>query len=115
MAKLSTHVLDIAAGIPAAGVRIELHMLRDGEPSHIRSAMTNASGRTELLSGETIETGVYELAFDAAGYFRSRGVVLTDPPFLDKVVIRFGIADPRADYHVPLLLAPYGYSTYRGS
>ena len=115
MAKLSTHVLDLSSGIPAAGVRIELHILRDGQLRHIRSAMTNANGRTELLSEDSIETGVYELAFDAAGYFRARGVALTDPPFLDKVVIRFGIADPRGDYHVPLLLAPYGYSTYRGS
>lgn len=110
MARLSTHVLDTSTGTPAAGIRIDLHR-RNG--ALITSAVTNADGRTEqpLLSGETLEPGVYELTFHAGDYFRA-GV---SPPFLDEVVIRFGIADPRGNYHVPLLLSPYGYSTYRGS
>jgi 5-hydroxyisourate hydrolase len=79
--------------------------------------VTNADGRTDvpLLTGDRIEPGVYELTFHAGAYFRRTGTVLSDPPFLDQVVIRFGIADPAGLYHVPLLLSPYGYSTYRGS
>lgn len=116
MARLSTHVLDTAHGTPARGVRIELHMLEDGVRRHVASARTNADGRTDspLLAGDRIEVGIYELTFDAAEYFRGAGVVLPAPPFLDRIVVRFGIADPAANYHVPLLIAPYGYSTYRG-
>jgi 5-hydroxyisourate hydrolase len=79
--------------------------------------MTNADGRTDapLLAGERLETGVYELTFHAGDYFNRTGVPLTNPPFLGEVVIRVGIADPAGNYHVPLLLAPYGYSTYRGA
>ena len=117
MARLSTHVLDTARGTPAAGVRIELHALRDGTRHRVASATTNGDGRTDapLLSGEWLETGVYELTFYAGEYLRRSGTVLTQPPFLDEVVIRVGIAEPTGNYHVPLLLAPYGYSTYRGS
>jgi len=117
VARLSTHVLDTSRGRPAAGMTIELHAVREAARQHIRSATTNADGRTDapLLSGESIETGVYELTFHAGAYFRDLGVPVTDPPFLDQVVIRFGIADPAGHYHVPLLLSPYGYSTYRGS
>ncbi len=116
MAKLSTHVLDTAAGKPAQGVRIELHLITD-HPHLITSATTNADGRTDapLISGDRITPGVYELTFHAADYFRTEGVALPDPPFLDRVVIRFGIADPVGNYHVPLLLSPHAYSTYRGS
>jgi 5-hydroxyisourate hydrolase len=79
--------------------------------------VTNADGRTgePLLSGDRLDTGIYELTFHAGDYFRAAGLDLTDPPFLDDVVVRFGLADAAGDYHVPLLLGPYGYSTYRGS
>jgi 5-hydroxyisourate hydrolase len=116
MARLSTHVLDTARGQPAAGLTVELFAL---EPTRtlLRAVVTNDDGRTDepLLSGETIPTGVYELVFRAGDYLRSKGLDLPRPAFLDEVVIRFGIADPSGHYHVPLLLSPYGYSTYRGS
>jgi 5-hydroxyisourate hydrolase len=112
MAGLSTHVLDTAAGRPAGGVRVELHTVSNGERRRLDTFATNADGRT---SGPRLETGVYELVFHAGDYFRAAGIQLPDPPFLDEVVIRFGVADPAGHYHVPLLLAPYGYSTYRGS
>jgi 5-hydroxyisourate hydrolase len=117
MARLSTHVLDTSRGMPAAGVRIEVHLLQHEGRRHVAAATTNADGRTDapLLSGERLETGIYELTFHAGEYFRRAGVGLTDPPFLDEVVVRIGIAEPAANYHVPLLVAPYGYSTYRGS
>ena len=94
---------------------IDLHALRNGERRHLRTVTTNQDGRTDLLSGETLELSVYELTFYAGDYFRRAGVELSDPPFLDQVVVRFGIADPAGNYHVPLLLSPYSYSTYRGS
>jgi len=117
MAKLSTHVLDTAAGIAAAGVAIELHRLEADERVLVATATTNADGRTDrpLLQGDAIEPGVYELSFHAGDYLRRAGHVLTDPPFLDIVIVRVGIADPDGSYHVPLLLSPYGYSTYRGT
>ena len=117
MAHLSTHVLDTARGKPAAGVRIDLYAYDGVARRHLKTVTTNADGRTDepLLSGERLPAGVYELAFGAAAYFRAQGESLPDPPFLDEVVIRFGLADSAANYHVPLLLAPYGYSTYRGS
>jgi 5-hydroxyisourate hydrolase len=117
MARLSTHVLDTSRGTPAQGLVIDLHALRNGERRHLKTVATNQDGRTDdpLLSGERIEPGVYELTFHAGDYFRRAGVEIADPPFLDEVVVRFGIADSAGNYHVPLLLAPYGYSTYRGS
>lgn len=117
MARLSTHVLDTSRGTPAAGIDIELHAVRGTERTRVATAVTNADGRTDapLLSGDRIEPGVYELTFHAGSYFRRAGVVLGDPPFLDHIVIRFGVADPTGNCHVPLLLSPYGYSTYRGS
>ena len=117
MGRLSTHVLDTSRGEPARGVVVELHMFHNGERKHLSTTTTNADGRTTepLLSGPAIEAGVYELTFHAGDYFRSLGTALANPPFLDQVVIRFGIAEPEANYHVPLLIAPYSYSTYRGS
>jgi 5-hydroxyisourate hydrolase len=114
---LTTHVLDTAAGQPAAGLTIALYRLGDGAPELLLTAVTNADGRLDApaLAGAAMQPGVYELVFKAGDYLRRRGVALTEPPFLDDVPIRFGIADPEAHYHVPLLLSPYGYSTYRGS
>jgi 5-hydroxyisourate hydrolase len=117
MARVSTHVLDTARGAPAAGVTVQVHMLRGEERALVATATTNADGRTDapLLSGDTLQTGIYELAFQVGDYFRRTGAALTDPPFLDVVVVRVGIADAAGSYHVPLLVSPYGYSTYRGS
>jgi 5-hydroxyisourate hydrolase len=121
MGRLSTHVLDTTLGVPAAGVAIDLYRLPNPGAGnvrvHIKSAVTNSEGRTgePLLSADAMVTGVYELAFQAGDYFRGLGVALTSPPFLDEIVIRFGLADPCGNYHVPLLLSPYSYSTYRGS
>ena len=117
MACLSTHVLDTSRGAPASGVRIDVHFIRDGARRLLASTTTNADGRTDapLLAGDRLETGVYELTFHAGEYFRRIGIALADPPFLDQVVIRVGIAEAAGAYHVPLLIAPYGYSTYRGS
>jgi 5-hydroxyisourate hydrolase len=116
MPRLSTHVLDTARGVPAAGVVIELHRLRPGERLLVATGVTSVDGRIDpLLSGERFETGIYELVFHAGAYFRDSGVTLPSPPFLDEVVIRIGLADDTGNYHVPLLLSPYGYSTYRGS
>jgi 5-hydroxyisourate hydrolase len=115
VARLSTHVLDTSRGIPARNVVVELHAIRSGQRVLLKTATTNQDGRTELISAENIEAGIYELTFHAGDYFRGSGVELTDPPFLDQVVVRFGIADASGNYHVPLLLAPYSYSTYRGS
>jgi len=117
VARLSTHVLDTARGTPAPGVRIDLHRLEASGRTHVTWATTNADGRTDqpLLTGASISPGVYELTFHAGAYLRGLGVVLASPAFLDEVVVRFGIADPDANLHVPLLLSPYGYSTYRGS
>ena len=117
MARLSTHVLDTSRGKPAQNVVIDLHICSGVERRHVKTAATNADGRTDqpLLAGDRLEPGVYELTFHAGDYFRGSGVELADPPFLDRVVIRFGLADPAGNYHVPLLLSPYSYSTYRGS
>lgn len=116
--KLTTHVLDTTHGRPAAGVALRLFRLAaDGQPTEIASAVTNADGRCDapLLADAGFTTGRYRLSFAVAAYFRAAGVALQDPPFLDVVHIDFGIADAAAHYHVPLLVSPYGYSTYRGS
>jgi 5-hydroxyisourate hydrolase len=114
--RLTTHVLDTTAGRPAAGVPVMLRVVEDAGRRPIAAAVTNADGRLDapLLAGENFRPGIYELVFTVAQYFRERGFALADPPFLDEVVIRFGIAEAR-HYHVPLLISPYGYSTYRGS
>ena len=112
MGRLSSHVLDTASGRPAAGVRLVLR--RDGEV--LVDTRTNADGRTDepLLEGTAFRTGAYELRFHVGDYFRARGVTVPNPPFLDLVPVRFGVTED-THYHVPLLVSPYGYSTYRGS
>jgi 5-hydroxyisourate hydrolase len=118
MARLSTHVLDTAHGAPAAGVRLMLHRLAgDGGAELVAERITNLDGRTDspLLSGDVIPTGRYRITFHAGDYFRARGVPLPDPPFVDVVQLHFGIADAAGHYHVPLLVSPWSYSTYRGS
>lgn len=114
MGRLSTHVLDTAHGCPAAGMHFAL--FREGSREAIITGSTNADGRSDapLLSGE-LEPGRYTLVFDVAPYFRSRGLTLPEPPFLDQVSLAFGISDPAGHYHVPLLVSPWAYSTYRGS
>ena len=115
MGRLTTHVLDTAHGIPAGGMRVELRAAESGE--RLAGLATNADGRANapLLEGEALRPGRYTLTFFVAEYFRGRGVVLPEPPFLDTVRIDFGIADGAQHYHVPLLVSPWSYSTYRGS
>lgn len=115
MGGLSTHVLDTARGRPAAGLTLTLWALGD-ERQLLGTFTTNADGRTDtpLLSGDAFTVGRYELEFAAGNYLRQYHA-LTQPAFLDVIPIRFGVADPDARVHVPLLLSPYGYSTYRGS
>lgn len=116
MGRLTTHVLDTSLGKPAAGLAISLRRAgKHGTP--LASAVTNADGRVDkpLLQDDAMEAGTYDLVFEAGAYFDQLGLSLPAPKFLDQVVIRFGIADPSAHYHVPLLLSPFGYSTYRGS
>ena len=117
MGRLSTHVLDTANGTPAAGLRIELFALGAAGRRLVAQATTNADGRTDgpLLSGDALAGGAYELLFHVGAYFRQKGAELPDPAFLDVVPVRFGVADPSAHYHVPLLVSPFAYSTYRGS
>ncbi|HWT57200.1 5-hydroxyisourate hydrolase [Rhizobium leguminosarum] len=118
MTGLTTHVLDTALGKPAERLRIDLFQL-DGEiRRHLKTVETNADGRVDggpILAGENFRAGTYELVFHAGDYLRACGTPLPHPAFLDLVPIRFGIADVTAHYHVPLLISPYGYSTYRGS
>jgi 5-hydroxyisourate hydrolase len=110
-------VLDTSRGKPAAGIPVELHFVDGGERRLLATAITNADGRTDapLLTAERLDVGVYELTFRTRDYLSRSGAVLTDPPFLDDIVVRVGIAEPAGHYHVPLLLSPYGYSVYRGS
>ena len=116
MGKLTTHVLDTARGKPAAALAIELWSVAE-LPVLIGRFRTNSDGRVDrpLLDGETCRTGQYELRFHVGDYFAKTGTEVPSPAFLDVVPIRFGISDASQHYHVPLLLSPYGYSTYRGS
>lgn len=116
MGRLTTHVLDTANGCPGNGIRVVLYRV-DGERRELVRTTTNADGRVDrpLLEGEQMASGRYELVFSAGDYFRARGTALPEPPFVDEVALRFGIADTRAHYHVPLLVSPWSYSTYRGS
>lgn len=118
MGRLTTHVLDSAQGIPAHGVRVDLlRCVSEDRYEPMGSFETNADGRvdTPLLEGDQMRSGTYELRFHAGDYLRDKGVSLPEPAFLDVVPLRFGIADEGGHYHVPLLLSPFGYTTYRGS
>lgn len=114
---LTTHVLDTARGRPAAGLAIVLYRLAEGARHEIARAVTNDDGRTDspILPAGSFSPGTYELVFHAGDYLRATGQAGAEPLFLDEVPIRFGICDGAAHYHVPLLLSPYGYATYRGS
>jgi 5-hydroxyisourate hydrolase len=120
---LSTHVLDTMHGTPAGGMKVEFYSTtRDGavavQALLVKSFVLDADGRNPdglLYDSATLQAGTYRLVFDVAGYFRSCGVTLPEPPFLDQVTLDFGVADTRQHYHVPLLVSPFSYSTYRGS
>lgn len=114
---LSTHVLDIARGVPAEGIKITLYRLDGDTRDLIAETVTNHDGRTDapILPADAFQTGTYELVFFTGGYLKSQGDTQGDVMFLDQIPLRFGMNDPEAHYHVPLLLSPYGYSTYRGS
>jgi 5-hydroxyisourate hydrolase len=117
MGHLSTHVLDTAHGCPAAGMKVTLQRLEGGAVKTLRSFALNRDGRSEgpLLDDKSMAAGRYRLLFETADYFRARGVTLPEPPFIDVVPLDFGIADAHGHYHVPLLVSPWSYSTYRGS
>jgi 2-oxo-4-hydroxy-4-carboxy-5-ureidoimidazoline decarboxylase len=116
--RLSTHVLDTHNGKPAAGIAVELIELSElGEARIVTRAITNADGRTDqpLIGNRPVPIGRYELRFSVGGYFAGRGVPLSDPPFLDQIPLRFAVSEPEGHLHVPLLVTPWGYTTYRGS
>jgi 5-hydroxyisourate hydrolase len=115
--RLTTHVLDTARGRPAEGVAIELVRDPDGKRRTVASVRTNPDGRTDmpLLEGDALAAGEYELVFDVGEYFRGAGLEVAHPPFLGRVPVRFAVAEPGSHYHVPLLVSPWSYSTYRGS
>ena len=117
MGQLSTHVLDLTQGKPAAGVVIELYAVEPGNRTLLKNVITNADGRCDapLLQGEEMRAGQYELLFAAGDYFAAHGVSVPTPRFIDRVTIAFGVADANQNYHVPLLVSPWAYSTYRGS
>ncbi|WP_421657997.1 hydroxyisourate hydrolase [Leptothermofonsia sp. ETS-13] len=117
--KLTTHVLDTAHGCPAVSMTVELWTVdpQTGQKMLLKTTSTNSDGRTDtpLLSAGELKVGVYELVFSVGDYFAQKSVHISNPPFLNRVPIQFGIADPDAHYHVPLLTSPWSYSTYRGS
>jgi 2-oxo-4-hydroxy-4-carboxy-5-ureidoimidazoline decarboxylase len=116
--RLSTHVLDTHSGRPAAGISIELAELSDlGQSRVVARAVTNSDGRTDqpLIGGRPVPIGRYELTFRVGAYFADRGVPLSDPPFLDRIPLQFAVSDPEGHLHVPLLVTPWSYATYRGS
>ena len=117
MGHLSTHVLDTAGGCPAAGMQVTLQRIDAEGPVTLKALALNHDGRADgpLLDAATMAVGRYRLLFDVAPYFRARGVALPEPPFIDVVQLDFGIADAAGHYHVPLLVSPWSYSTYRGS
>ena len=114
---LTTHVLDVSSGKPAEGVQIDFAELQGDAYKAVRTVHTNADGRNAepLLTAETMKVGQYQLVFHVAAYFTRIGTALPNPPFLDKAVVQFGIADATSHYHVPILVSPWSYTTYRGS
>lgn len=117
MGKLSTHVLDTAHGKPGANVAVELYAIDGNGRTLLKRDVTNNDGRcgTPLLEGDSLQVGAYELVFAAGDYFAAQGVMLPTPRFIDRVTIAFGVADASQNYHVPLVVTPWSYSTYRGS
>ena len=116
--RLSTHVLDNHNGKPAGGIAVELVELAAlGESRVITRAVTNSDGRTDapLIGGRPVPIGRYELRFSVGKYFAARGVPMSDPPFLDEIPLRFSVSEPEGHLHVPLLVTPWSYATYRGS
>ena len=115
---LSTHVLDTMHGGPAAGMAVELYSTSGGQATLVKRFLLDADGRHAggpVLDAATLRRGTYRLVFDVAAYFKARGVALPEPNFLDRVSLDFGVAHPEQHYHVPLLVSPWSYSTYRGS
>lgn len=114
---LSTHVLDTMHGSPAAGMAVELYTTQGDNSTLIKRFVTNADGRSDglLLDTASLQVGTYRLKFDVVGYFKALGVVLPEPNFLNQVSLDFGVANTQQHYHVPLLVSPWSYSTYRGS
>ena len=115
---LSTHVLDTMHGVPAGGMKVSLYTTHAGQATLVKSFTLNDDGRSPegpLYDSSNLKAGTYRLVFDVAGYFKARGVALPEPAFLDQVSLDFGVADVTAHYHVPLLVSPWSYSTYRGS
>ncbi|MEO0656602.1 MAG: hydroxyisourate hydrolase [Pseudomonadota bacterium] len=114
---LTTHVLDTARGVPAEGIKIALYRVSGNSHRKIAEAVTDAGGRTDvpILPQGKVKAGHYELIFFTGPYLEKAGLVVSEPKFLDQIPIRFGVDDEEAHYHVPLLLSPFGYSTYRGS
>ncbi len=117
MGFLTTHVLDTAHGTPAGNMRVDLYRLEAGEAKLVKTQLTDNDGRPPeaMLTQEEFLPGVWELVFHVSDYYTRSDMFMTSPPFLQKVPIRFGIADQEAHYHVPLLVSPWSYSTYRGS
>jgi 5-hydroxyisourate hydrolase len=117
MATLCTHVLDTAQGKPGAGMAVELYEIGANGRTLLKSFVTNREGRGDapLLQGEEMRAGRYELVFAAGDYFAGQGIALPTPRFIDRVTLAFGIAHPEQNYHVPLLVSPWSYTTYRGS
>jgi 5-hydroxyisourate hydrolase len=121
MGRLTTHVLNTADGVPGAGIIVELYVETSEAGTVglrlVKTLVTNDDGRCDapLLEGDAFVKGIYELHFMAGAYFSARGVSGNEPPFLDRIVLRVGLSDPQQHYHVPLLVSPFSYSTYRGS
>ena len=117
MGRLTTHVLDTAHGRPGAGMRVRLYRRRGADYALVKEVTTNGDGRCDvpLLEADAFTSGAYRLVFSAGSYFAALGVRAPEPPFVDEVTLDFGVADAAAHYHVPLLVSPYSYSTYRGS